>query len=77
MILQASEAFSHQIMDVPLDDAHIAQPVAFALLGHQILLHQLFQGMADGGLVQGQPGAQGPGGRALFLLQALHDPGLQ
>jgi len=77
MILQASEAFSHQIMDIPLDDAYIAQPVAFALLGHQILFHQLFQDMADGGLVQGELLAQGPGGRALFLLQALHDPGLQ
>ena len=72
MILQASEAFSHQI----LDDSYIAQPVAFAFLGHQILLHQLFQGMADGGLVQAELLAESPGSLGLFLVQAAHHPGL-
>ncbi len=41
VLRQASESFSHPLLGVLLNDAHVAQAVAFALLHYHALFHQL------------------------------------
>lgn len=52
VVLEASQSSSHPLHGVSLDDPHVAQAVALALLHHQALFHQLLEGVAHGGLVR-------------------------
>ena len=55
---QISQGLFHPLLGALLDDAHIAEQVALALLDHQVLLHQLLEDVAYGGLVQAELIAQ-------------------